>query len=317
MCVFHVRMADELAAAVRQAHPEVEVDAVTETDRDPPGVEEIDVLVANDFPPGLLGRCPRLRWLQLTGTGTDHVAAGEPAPGLLVTHAGSVPARAVAEFVWMGLLALAKDTPALVRAQEARRWIVPDARLVAGSTLVLVGLGRIGGEVARRASGFGVRVLAVTRSGRPSPLAERVVASSRLAEAAAHADHLVLAVPAVPETHGLVDESVLAALPPDATLINIARPSVLDLPALLRALRASRLRAALLDVHPDEPLPPESPLWLEERLWVTPHCAFRFPGETAELASLLVDNLARFRAGRPLRNVAGASFDSLSRGDDG
>src|SRR5207237_771758 len=173
---------------------------------DPPRAAEIDVLLANTLPDGLLARCPRLRWLHLTGTGVEHLVRAEPSSDLLVTNSPDVPARAVAEFAWMGLLALAKDAPRL------------------------------------------------------------------------------------------------AALPPQAPVINVSRASVLDTTALVAALESGRLRGALLDVHDEEPLPPESPLWDVERLWITPHGAYRFPEEEAEIARLFVENLTRLREGRELRN---------------
>jgi phosphoglycerate dehydrogenase-like enzyme len=302
ICVYHPTMGALVAREVARAHPDVELEVASDVTVDPPRAAELDVLLANTLPDGLLARCPRLRWLHLTGTGLDHLARAEPPSGLLVTNSRDVPARAVAEFVWMGLLALAKDAPRLVARQRERVWRLPDARLVAGSRLVLVGLGRIGTEVARRAPGFDVHVTAVTRRGLPSPLVEDVRPVEELEAAAAEADHLVLAVPATHETSGLVDERVLAALPAHATVINVSRASVLDTAALVAALEAGRLRGALLDVHDEEPLPPASPLWGVENLWITPHGAYRFPEEEAEIARLFVENLTRLREGRELRN---------------
>jgi phosphoglycerate dehydrogenase-like enzyme len=123
-----------------------------------------------------------------------------------------------------------------------------------------------------------------------------------LEAAAAHADHLVLAVPGTRETRNLVDERVLAALPAHATVVNVSRASVLDTAALVAALEGGRLRGALLDVHDEEPLPPTSPLWDVEGLWITPHGAYRFPEEEAEIARLFVENLTALREGRELRN---------------
>lgn len=302
ICVYHPTMGAVVAREVARAHPDVELEVASDVTVDPPRRGELDVLLANTLPDGLLARCPRLRWLHLTGTGVDHLARAEPPRGLLVTNSRDVPARAVAEFVWMGLLALAKDAPRLVARQRERAWRLPDSRLVAGSRLALVGLGHVGSEIARRAPGFDVRVTAVTQRGLPSPLVEDVRPVEELESVAAHADHLVLAVPATLETRSLVDERVLAALPAHATVINVSRASVLDTAALVAALESGRLRGALLDVHDEEPLPPASPLWGVERLWITPHGAYRFPEEEAEIARLVVENLTALREGRGLRN---------------
>ncbi|WP_395843040.1 D-2-hydroxyacid dehydrogenase [Cystobacter fuscus] len=304
VCIFHSRMGTEIGSALRAVLPELDIEVVTDTERDPPCAGELEVLVANTFPPGMLGRCPKLRWLQLTGAGTEHVPAGSPPKHLLLTHAGNVPARAVAEFAWMGLLALAKDAPTLVRQQRAHEWKPPSARLLAGGTLVIAGLGHIGQQIALRARSFELRTVAITHSGRASPLVDEVRPASHLPDALRDADHLVIALPSNRSTTQppLINEAAIRALPHGAVLINVARAAVLDNGAVVRALQEKRLRAALLDVHEQEPLPPDSPLWDVEGLWVTPHGAFRYPQEAADLSRLILDNLTFFRAGMPLRN---------------
>lgn len=303
ICVFHRTMGTVIADRVRAADPAAEVTIVHDTGADPPGRDGIEALIANALPPGMLARCPRLRWLHLTGTGVDHVVADPPRAGVVVTTSARVPAQAVAEFAWMGLLALAKDAVRLVHRQRERRWELPDARLVAGSHLVLVGLGRIGTEIARRAAAFDVTVTAVTRHARPSPWATTVLPQGRLPDAAAGADHLVLAVPDTPDTRGLVGAEVLDRLPRHATLVNVGRSRVLDTAELAQRLRTGRLRAALLDVHDVEPLPPGHELWSVPNLWLTPHGAYRFPQEEARVAGVFLENLRDLRDGRPARDA--------------
>ena len=282
--------------------PDIHVSIIHDTTTDPEDIDDIEILVANRFPPGLLERCHRLQWLHLTGTGVDHIPSGKPRPNLLVTNSAEVPACAVAEFICMGLLAFAKGAIQLVQQQEQHLWQIPNSRLLAKSHLVLVGLGHIGSEVARRAAAFDMQVTAITRRSLPSPLVQRVLPPERLREVASQADYLILAVPAIPETYHLINESVLNALPATASLINISRDSVIDTPALVRALQKGRLRHALLDVHNEEPLPATSPLWNVSNLWITPHCAYRFPEEESEVASLFVNNLTRFLHGEELAN---------------
>lgn len=302
ICIYHTSIGDVLCQEIVNAFPDADVRIVHDTTVDPACVDEIEILVANTFPTGLLKRCRRLRWLHLTGAGVEHVRSGDPRPDLLVTNSAEVPARAVAEFVWMGVLAFAKDAVQLVHQQERCEWKLPNSRLVAGSQMVLVGLGHIGTEVARRAAAFDVRVTAITRRALPSPLVERVLPLEMLHEAVAQADYLVLAVPATPATHRIVNEAIIRALSPAAVLINVARSSILDTDALVGALQEGRFRGALLDVHADEPLPPTSPLWHVPKLWVTPHGAYRFPEEEREIARLFVHNLTNLRQGRDLKN---------------
>jgi len=302
ICVYHPTMGQVLAAEISEAFPQAHIRIERDSKTDPSQRETLEVLVANTFPPGLLGRCPQLRLLHLTGSGTDHLASGRPRADLLVTTSSTVPASAVAEFAWMGVMALAKDAVRMVEHQQQRLWQLPDARLLAGSRLLLVGLGRIGAQIARRARGLDVRVTAVTRTAAAHPDADTVVPPDRLPAEAARADHLVVAVPGTPLTRHLVDARVIGALPDHATLVNVARSSVVDVDALVAALRAGRLRGALLDVHDQEPLPADSPLWSVPRLWVTPHGAYRFPEEEREVARLVVHNLRALHGVGSLRN---------------
>ena len=302
ICIYHPTMGKEIARQVGERFPSMQVSVCTDVSRDPPGREHIEIMIANRFPTGLLSRCSRLRWLHLTGSGFEHVFADDPPAELLVTHSANVPARAVAEFVWMGLLALEKQTLTLHRQQRERQWRLPDARRLAGARMLLVGLGHIGQEIARRARGFEVPVTAVRASGRPSELADAVITPDRIAEVAPDCRYLVLAVPDNPTSRQLIDQRVIAALPAGAIVINIARSSALDVPALVAALRAGHLRGAMLDVHDMEPLPEDSPLWDVPNLLVTPHCAYRFHEEEEEVARTFVANLERFLEQQPLAN---------------
>jgi phosphoglycerate dehydrogenase-like enzyme len=312
LCVYHPVFAEPIARHLRARLTHVRVTAVTQTDVDPPDRDTIDALVAYRFPAGLLGRMQRLRWLQLTSVGFEHVENEPRAPGLIVTHAGSIPCRAVAEFVMMGIFALARNAPTLIRQHDRRVWMRPGARLVSGSRLLLFGLGRIGTEVARAARANGMHVVAVTRSGAAraelagdmAEIVERCVPADERYAVAAQADYVAVCVPSTPSTRGLLDAAFFARLGPGAVLIDVSRPGITDTAALVEALRSGRCRAALLDVHEREPLPPEHPLWSEPGVWVTPHCAFEQEREAEALGELIVRNMQHLAASRALENVA-------------
>jgi phosphoglycerate dehydrogenase-like enzyme len=304
LCVYHPVFAEPIAQYLRARLTHARVTAVTRTDVDPPDRDTIDALVAYRFPAGLLGRMRRLRWLQLTSVGFDHLESEPRAPGLIVTHAGSIPCRAVAEFVMMGIFALARNAPTLIRQHDERVWKRPGARLVSGSRLLVFGLGRIGAEVARLARANGMQVVAVTRSGTARVEVDRCVASDERHAVADEADYVAVCVPASPSTRGLLDAAFLARLKPGAALIDVSRPGVTDTAALVEALRSGRCRAALLDIHEREPLPREHPLWSEPGVWVTPHCAFEQEREAEALGELIVRNMQRLSASRALENVA-------------
>jgi phosphoglycerate dehydrogenase-like enzyme len=305
LCVYHPVFAEPIAQYLRARLSHVRVTAVTQIDADPPGRDTIDVLVAYRFPAGLLGRMQRLRWLQLTSVGFDHLQSEPRAPGLIVTHAGSVPSLAVAEFVMMGIFALARNAPTLIRQHGERIWQRPGARLVSGSSLLVFGLGRIGAEVARVAKANGMRVVAVTRSGAARAEVDRCVPADERHTVAHEADYVAVCVPASPSTRGLLDADFFARLKPGAALIDVSRPGITSTAALAEALRSGRCRAALLDVHEREPLPGDHPLWNEPGVWVTPHCAFEQEREAEALGELIIRNLQRFSASEELENTAG------------
>jgi phosphoglycerate dehydrogenase-like enzyme len=308
LCVYHPTMASALTERLASRLPHVRLSVSSRVDADPPSSSDIEALVAFRFPPGLLRRMPRLRWLQLTSAGFDQVS-GERRPDLQITHAGSIPARAVAEFVIMGILSFARNVPQLIRQHDRRRWARPGARLIHGSTLVLVGLGRIGAEVSARARALGMRVIAVTRSGTARVPVDACHGPDGLGRAAAEADYLAVCVPDTPRTRRSIGADVLEQLKPGCSIIDVSRPAVVDRDALRAALRSGRCANALLDVHGVEPLPEHDPCWSEDRLWVTPHCAFEQDGEVEALTELIADNVERFLAGAPLRN-------SVPSGDD-
>ncbi len=171
-------------------------------------------------------------------------------------------------------------------------------------TLVVLGLGAIGREVARLASAFGMRVIGVNRSGRnPGSSAERVIATGELVDVLPEADAgVVVTVPSTDATRGLLDAAALAALPRTAVVVNVGRGAVIDEPALIEALVAGRLAGAALDVFAQEPLPDHSPLWQLPNAILSPHTAALSPRENERLVDLFAANLRRYLDGRELIN---------------
>jgi len=175
---------------------------------------------------------------------------------------------------------------------------------LAGKTLVIVGLGRIGMRLAALARAFDMRVIGVRRTERPEPgLADQVVAQPELAQALARADVVALTCPLTAETEGLIDAAALNALKPGALLINVARGKVVDPTALIAALADGRVRAAALDCFPEEPLPPKSPFWSLPNVLVTPHTAGETERYEKNVVDILMDNIERLlRGDTALRN---------------
>jgi phosphoglycerate dehydrogenase-like enzyme len=174
----------------------------------------------------------------------------------------------------------------------------------AASTIVVVGLGPIGREIARILRAFGARVIGVTRRGLPDPSADEVVAAGALRDVLPRADAIVIAAPLDESTRNLIDARALAACRKTAVLVNVARGGIVEPRALETALRSFAIAGAGLDVTDPEPLPPNDPLWDAPNLIVSPHCAGASGAASGErLADLVCANLARFMRGEKLQHV--------------
>jgi phosphoglycerate dehydrogenase-like enzyme len=254
---------------------------------------------------------PRVRWIQATSAGIGQMVRrleyARRLPDTTFTTASGVHARPLAEFVLLSLLAHARRLLPTLQAQAARRWERFAGLELEGRTVLIVGLGSIGSEVARLARPLGVRVLGIRRRpGAPPPAADAVdgiFGPDRLQDLLPTADYLVLTLPHTDDTEALIGERELAALPDGAVLINIGRGALVSEEALVAALRSGRLGGAFLDVFAREPLPSDSPLWDMPNVVVSPHSASTSEGENGRIVALFCENLRRDRAGEPLLNV--------------
>jgi phosphoglycerate dehydrogenase-like enzyme len=262
------------------------------------------VLLAFHVPKQLMRLAPRLLWIQGMGAGVEQLAkAGVPRARVVVTNASGVSAGSMAEWVIGRLLQIWKRFREADQHQRAHAFVRSYGRSFAGATLGIVGMGSIGCAVAERARAFGVRVLGLRRSAAADPApAHELFGPARLHELLARSDAVVVAAPETPETWHLIDAAALEAMKPGAVLVNVARGSLIDEAALADALRSGRLGAAVLDVFEQEPLPPESPLWELPNLYASAHSSVSVDRYAEDVFDLFADNVARFVAGRPLRN---------------
>ena len=248
---------------------------------------------------------PALRWLHAASAGLEHVLVPAIIEGdFVVTRAAGFFDEPIAEYVAALVLAHAKQLGTTIATQRERRWVHREATSVAGRTMAIVGMGQIGRAVGRTAHALGMEVVGVRRSGEghpEDPPGTRIVAGPR--EAAAAADYLVVTAALTPETRDLVSAEVLAALRPEAYLINVARSQIVDQEALVAALREGRLAGAALDVFDREPLPPDSPLWEVPNLLISPHMAGDTIGYNLDLMDEFGEQLRRYRRGEPLLHV--------------
>ncbi|WP_414899559.1 D-2-hydroxyacid dehydrogenase [Sphingomonas flavalba] len=245
----------------------------------------------------------RLKWVSTIYAGLDAFPVDQlRRRGTLVTNGTGVNAIAVAEYAVMGMLTAAKRFPEVVRAQDRGEWLTdaPGKVELFGSRALILGYGTIGRAIGDRLKGFGVDVTGVRRT----PDGEAgVIGPDAWREQLGSFDWVVLAAPATAETHLLLSAAEIAAMKPDAWLVNIARGSIVDQDALIAALAARRIGGAFLDVTEPEPLPADNPLWHLPNCIMTMHLSGRAQTRMFRVAAeLFLDNLVRYLRGEPLRN---------------
>jgi D-2-hydroxyacid dehydrogenase (NADP+) len=252
-------------------------------------------------------KAPRLKWMHVFNVGVDHPIFDEIlARGVRLTTSAGSTAAPIAQTAIMALLALARGFPRWLVAQRARRWDPersappPDLQ---GQTAVIVGLGKIGAEIARLARVLELKVIGVRRNppGTADPVDE-LHSPAALPGLLARCDWLILACPLTAETRGLIGADMLARLPRGARLINVARGEIVEEQALIAALKSGQLAGAYLDVFEVEPLPQESALWNLPNVLVTPHNSAAAVGNDQRVLELFLDNLGRWQRGVPLVN---------------
>jgi D-2-hydroxyacid dehydrogenase (NADP+) len=275
-------------------------------------VGEADVLVISGlWHDGLLNRAKKLRFIQAIGAGTDQFARGELVKrSIRLASAHGVNYRAVAEHAMALILALSRRLPEARDNQAKRVWrgMIGDLSQredeLGGKTLLVVGLGQIGGRLAQLAKAFDMRVVGLRRdpaAGRGA--ADAVHAMSEFKSLLPEADFVALTCPLTKETEKLIDAEALSLMKHSAHLVNVARGRVVDEVALVEALAARRIAGAGLDVTTEEPLAAGSPLWGMEQVLITPHTAGETRHYEDNVIEILRDNLGRLRRGEEqLRN---------------
>lgn len=243
------------------------------------------------------------RWIAVGGAGVDHLTPWD-AGAVMVSNAAGVAAPMMAEYVMGAVLHFTLDIDGMAADRAARHW-EPKRQMtpLAGKTMLIVGLGHTGQAVAARARAFGLRVIGTRAHPRPVENVDEVHAAAALPDLWGRADIVVLSVPLLPGTRGLVNARALMAMKRDAILVDVSRGGVLDDAALVNAMRAGHLKGAALDVFETEPLPADSPLWALERVILSPHCSAVSEGWAMRSFDLFLANLGHWRRGEPLFNV--------------
>ncbi len=315
--------------AVLAARPTGAFDAVIledwPADRRDDAWSQADVLVCSGFgpeiPEDVAAKAPRLKMIQALVAGVDHLPYDRiPSSVLVCSNAGAYN-TSVAEHAMALLLSTVKDVPR--RTDEIRRGIFDQEvmnRALAGSTVVVAGMGGIGSEIARLCKAFRMMVIGLSRSGAVVPPADEGATLDDLVRVAPRADALVIALPLTADTERLVDRTILGAMKADAVLVNIARGKIVAEDDLYEHLRAHPTFRAALDVWWTYPRgksgrPFHRPFHELPNVVMTPHIAFAIPDQKAQSMEAALDNVARFLQGMTPRNVVNASEYQGAPGD--
>ncbi|MCU0976499.1 MAG: D-2-hydroxyacid dehydrogenase [Steroidobacteraceae bacterium] len=300
----------ELVAALREAAPGVELL--------PAGNVAEAVALAGDADavlgfcePELLAAGPGIRWIQVFSAGVEDCVA-IPAlreRGVLLTNMQRVAGPVMAEHVMAMMLGFARALHFFIPERMAGRWtreLPPPGQMLTleGKTVLVVGLGGIGVEVARRAHAMGMRVVAIRASGREGPSFVRYVGlPDELHRLAADADFVVNTTPLTPATTGMFDAKFFAAVKPGAFFVNVGRGQSVVQTDLIDALQTGRIAGAGLDVTDPEPLPADSPLWRMQNVILTPHVSAASDLGNAARFAIARENLRRYIAGEKMLSV--------------
>lgn len=296
---FRFRGTDTLVCAPQEALPG---QPVTQED-----VDWAQVILGN-VPAAMLHGSPALEWLQTNSAGVEpYIQPGVLAGDTLLTNATGAYGLAIAEHMLGMLLELFKKLELYRDAQKSGAWQSQGAvKAVYGSTVLVLGMGDIGGEFAARCKALGAKVIGVRRSPRPCPeYADEVHLLEDLDSLLPHADVVAIALPGTDATRGLMSRERLAKMKEGAVLLNVGRGFIVDTEALCDALERGHLSGAGVDVTDPEPLPPTHRLWNIPTAVVTPHISgFYHLRETHErIVGIFLENLRHFQAGEPLRNL--------------
>ena len=279
---------------------------------------EADAIAQAEDADAIIGSCagrvvsaaPKVIWVQIFSAGAERCLVVDQirSEQVILTNMQKMSSPVIAEHVIAMTLALARGLPQFSKTMPQGKWLrgsgVTDGmQTIAGKTMLVVGLGGIGTEVARRAAALDMRVIGTRRSSREGPeFVDYVGLSDELHELAGQADFIVNALPLTPATTGLFDQNFFAAAKSGTHFINVGRGGTVVTDDLVAALRDGRVAGAALDVTDPEPLPADHPLWQFDNVIITPHVASR-GADRVRQRILAIENLRRFVAGDALLNV--------------
>ncbi len=311
--LFYTAKEKEIIDRLAKGFPDVTILTASTDEELRRTIPEVDILVTSNRvyvpEPAKIIRhgAKRLRWIQFTTSGIDKAVASGLPDGIPVTNAAGFHANKVAEHAMSLLLAVARRHMDALAARPKRAWvrdeISPIILTLEKATMVIIGMGSIGQSIARKAKAFDMRVIGISRSSDPIPNVDEIRPRARLVETMREADVVMMAATYDDSTHNILSAEAIAALKPNAVIVNTARGPLIDEPAMIAALQANKIYGAGLDVMQVEPLNPESPLWDMPNVVMTPHSAGSGGDKIDPIVNIIADNLKLFLAGKPLNKL--------------
>jgi len=274
-----------------------------DAEADPDWLSKIAVVLTDAaLPDSLIDRLPSLRWVQFTrGTAYELMEPALRDGPVNVSVIKGIDGVQFSEFAMGAILLWAKHFPSFYQAQQKKRWERHMPLEISGMTLGILGLGTIGCAVARKGKAFGMRVIGIKRTRVPKPdYVDELWTPERLTDLLGRSDFLVISIPSIPETFGLIGPEELRGMKKTAYLINLTGGYAIEEETLIQALQENWIAGAALDALPRQPLPPDSGLWGLANVVITPRIAGYTPNRWNRLIPVFQDNLSRFLSGKQI-----------------
>jgi phosphoglycerate dehydrogenase-like enzyme len=275
-------------------------------------IKDADILFAGFFSREMFLAARRLKWIQTMGAGVERFLFPEVVrSNVVITNASGVHPIPISEHVIAMMLSFCRKLHLFFRYQMERKWeryrgsAERQIEELSGKTVGIVGLGRIGDEIAKKTKSLGMRVIATRRNPTaPTPsYVDKLVHPENLKELLTESDFVVLTIPLTKETEGMIGEAQLRSMKRTSYLINVGRGKIVQEDKLIQALKEGWIAGAGLDVFEREPLPQDSELWDMKNVIITPHVAGSTPHYLERSTDIFCENLKRFIRNEPLINV--------------
>lgn len=295
---------------IRDAFPEILTVKALDPARQVEEIIDTDFLVTG-FKPDLelFKKGERLQVIQTWSAGVDKYMEEEvlqhlKARGIKLISMSGIHGDPIAEHVMGLIINYSRRLYDFYEAQKERKWLRLDVGQLAGKTMVIVGTGSIGREIARRAKAFRMRTIGVKRNieGKIDYI-DKLYSNAQLEIALKQGDYIVIALPLTEETRGFIGRKEFAVMKETAFFVNIARGEVVDEGALIEALKEGRIAGAALDVFTEEPLSPDSPFYDLENVYITPHISAAHPDYNLKAVRLFIENLKSYLENREIKNL--------------